>query len=147
MCLAIWQADMLPTRLRQSHNSANTIPATGILGEVQEEKPSMTRRECLGNNHMHSLSEDCKPTRMDRHTDFLFPIYLKRKRKWSMQVLQQREIVVLFSDEWCPHQPSSSSRRRANWCALDTKRSLSNRTASMKGKCITHCTSACSTCS
>ena len=96
VCLAMWQADMLPTRLWQSHNLANTVSATGILGEVQEEKPSLTRKEFLGSNHMQSLSEDCKQTRMDRHTDFLFPIYLRRKRKWSTQMLQQQGIVALF---------------------------------------------------
>ena len=57
VCLIMWQANMLPTRLLQGHNLASTITATGIFGEVQEEKPSMTREELLGSNHRQSLSE------------------------------------------------------------------------------------------
>ncbi len=58
VCLAMWQADMLPTRIWQSYSLTNTVPTTDILGEVQEEQPPMSRRECVGNNPMQSLSED-----------------------------------------------------------------------------------------
>ena len=103
VCLIMWQANMLPTRLLQGHNLASTITATGIFGEVQEEKPSMTREELLGSNHRQSLSEDFKQTRMDRHTDFLFPSYLEEEaKKWSTQMLQQQGSVALFPDGWCP---------------------------------------------
>ena len=80
VCLIMWQANMLPTKLLQGHSLASTISTTGIFGEVQEEKPSMSREELLGSNHGQSLSEDFKQTRMDRHTDFLFPVTLKKKR-------------------------------------------------------------------
>ena len=102
-CLIMWQANMLPTKLLQGHNLASTSSTTGIFGEVQEEKPSMSREELLGSNHGQSLSEDFKQTRMDRHTDFLFPSYLEEEAiEWSTQMLQQRGIVEMFPDGWCP---------------------------------------------
>ena len=71
MCLAQWQADRLPTRIWQSYSLTDTVPTTDILGEVQEEQPSMTSGELLA-HPMQSLSEDGKPSRVDRPTDFLF---------------------------------------------------------------------------
>ena len=114
VCLIMWQANMLPTRLLQGHNLASTITATGIFGEVQEEKPSMTREELLGSNHRQSLSE-AKQTRMDRHTDFLFPSYLEEEaREWSTQCCSSKESLRCFLMDGAQRQPSSSSRRRAN---------------------------------
>ena len=101
-CLIMWQANMLPTKLLQGHNLASTISTTGIFGEVQEEKPSMSREELLDSNHEQSLSEDFKQTRMDRHTDFLFPSYLEKEAiEWSTQMLQQRGIAEMIPDGWC----------------------------------------------
>ena len=51
VCLIMWQANMLPTKLLQGHNLASTISTTGIFGEVQEEKPSMSREESFVGNH------------------------------------------------------------------------------------------------
>ena len=48
VCLAMWQADMLPTSICQNYSLADTVPTTDILGRVQEEQPSMTSRECVG---------------------------------------------------------------------------------------------------
>ncbi len=85
VCLIMWQANMLPTRLLQGHNLASTITATGIFGEFQEEKPAMTREERLGSNHKQSLSENFEQTRRDRHTDFLSLSYLRRKRESGLR--------------------------------------------------------------
>ena len=110
MHLFMRQDNMLPARLLQSHNLANTSAASGVPGRFQEEKPPMTR-------------ERKRPTQAESHWRFSAG---RDKRSSTPELpggrsdrLGHLDAAAAASNAappngWCPVPAFSISRRQAN---------------------------------
>ena len=111
----------------------------GVLEELQEEKPLMTREELLGSNHRQNLIKDFRQAKMDKHADFLFQSCLEKQAKErATPILQKQEVDATLLDGWCQRQPSASSRRRATVAHRRRQRSMSNRAAEYEKRVQLH---------
>ena len=95
VCLARWQADMLPTRIWQSYSLTDTVPTTDILGKIQEEQPSMTSGECVGITPCRALVKTVSRPEWTG-TPLPVPIYLKRSEDGLCRCCSSGESLRCF---------------------------------------------------
>ena len=135
---------MLPARLLQSHNLANTSAASGVFEKFQGEKPPMTReRNRSSDKHKQSLIGDFRQAVI---SGLLLQSCLEEEATgWATSTLQQQQINATLPNGWCP-VPAFSIKQAAGKLKRidDTKRSMSDRTASTRKGAIAHCTPTCS---
>ena len=112
MYLFIRQDNMLPARLLQSHNWADTRAATGAFVKFQGDKPPMTREgNCSSNKHRQSFSEDFRQALISGP---LLQSCLEEEAKgWATSAMQQQQIDATLPNGRCP-APAFSIKQAAS---------------------------------